>query len=525
MADFDNGVGLISQARGEESVSDLISQNTNELRNELSELYDKPAVDSMGFNDYYANTSAGIQKGTYSGQSFSAPIFTPNFLRPMARRDAVDKAEYDNKVAKIQEALKASQGLNDMMAPPDLNNPYMQEKFNDTFYNDIDSNWVQKFAKQYPNDWQQRLLDDQGFKRTLNNYSIMAKGTNEMTDKMAKYLADYETGKVNISPESLTKIQEVMSGISQFGNEGFSAVDINKNLKDIDAEIALGGFLESAGILDRIKPIITDRLSKVTSKVNTLSYQKDTEKIYDEAVESVAEELTRKGGIYQNSKVYTKDYIKNYMKGILGNEHTITNEAIKTDDVPRGGNSGGVPEWQWNAMDNEQKKISMLNTIQKFVNFEQVGALVGKNFAGGTVTDERLFNAMDKTELDKYIANHKKDIINPDGLRPDTRYNIITVNVKGSGGAPDKTKYYFMDADSPNAAMTYGAALKGGDEKPYYPSPDDISNAFKNSGQSKATSGATVLSGEIDPSTLITGNSYSVNGKEYTWNGTNLVAK
>lgn len=40
-----------------------------------------------------------------------------------------------------------------------------------------------------------------------------------------------------------------------------------------------------------------------------------------------------------------------------------------------------------------------------------------------------------------------------------------------------------------------------------------------------STTAPTVLTGQINPSTLVSGQSYSVNGKNYTWNGTKLVAQ
>ncbi len=44
-------------------------------------------------------------------------------------------------------------------------------------------------------------------------------------------------------------------------------------------------------------------------------------------------------------------------------------------------------------------------------------------------------------------------------------------------------------------------------------------------GTSSSSSNTTVLSGKVDPSTLQSGQSYSVGGKSYIWNGKKLVAQ
>ena len=478
-----DGVNLINTARvesttgaGQTDVGTILAQNNAELQNNLTSLYDNPAIDPMSYQDYSPNTASGIQKGTYSGASFSAPIYAPSFVMPLARKDAFDKAKWENSMEKTKAALAASQGVSDMMKAPDLNNPFFQEKFNEQFYNDTDK-YVQQFAKDHPENWQTLLKSDPEFQRMVGNYSVIAKQQDAVFNKMTEAIAGHASGSLVLAPEELDAANKFVSGVSNFGNEGFSSVSLQDEYQKVNAAMAFQDWFNTSGLLDNIKPQIESSLSMIKDRTNIDTYNKESKKVYDAAAEAIAEDLTRPGGMYYNSKVYTKDYIKKYVSSILGNEITSGVEAIQTNDVPYN-NDGGMAEWQWNAMNNEQKKIGIIETIRKAVTGEAVGAMVGKQYAGGTVSNERLFKPLSKDQMDKYVDDHRGDIINPNALKPNTRYDILTVVVKGTGGVPDKVKYAFINLDDPSAASAYGASLKDGKDAPEYPSSDEIHQAL-----------------------------------------------
>lgn len=487
-------------------IGSILAQNNVDLQNQLSNLYDNPGIDPLRFNDYNPNTAAGIQQGTYSGQSFSAPIYAPSTVLPFARRDAFNKAQQDGAMEKTKAAIAASQGLSDLMKAPDLNNPFFQEKFNQQFYGDIDKDALQAM-KDHPDNWREYLMADPTFNRKLNNYAIIADQQNKVFDKMTEAITGHASGKVVLAPEELKAANDFVTGVSNLGTDGFSSVNLQEQYQKVNAAVAFQDWFKSSGLIESITPQIKTSMSLIKDRTNIDTYNKEVSKIYDNAAESIAEELTREGGMYYGSKVYTKDYLKKYITGILGNEMSQTVESLRTNDVPYG-NEGGMAEWQWKAMDDEQKKIAFMETVRKFKDFQSVGALTGKEYYGGTVVGERLFNAMDEEQLNKYKEERKNEngvssILNPEALVPGKRYNIVTVVVKGAGGNPDKTKYAFIPIDDPNAAMIYASALKGGEEKTYYPSPDEISTYFSgkksstapasNSGQQTTSGGAPII--------------------------------
>ena len=417
------------------------------------------ATGPLDYSQYYPNSNQPLSVGTFQGSTFSAPILAPTLLNPMARRDAMEKAKYDQQTAAMKTALDAEASFE--LSP--LSNAFCEDDVNDKYYSELNS-LITDFQELYGNDWQGEIMRSERFKRLQNNYNSLVNGLNQASALFSDMLSKEASGEIVISPETKKLMQEFQSGSTN--NIPITDMDsVSSLVNSVQAESALQNILTTGGYKDMMKASVSTAIDKIEDKSSYEMWQTTIEQTIDEAADAVAEELSTT--IYAGSKVYTKEYIAKYIKSTSGRSITKEMNQYWTSQRSSGGTGTVNPQQNSQVLWQMARQTRQTGDATGLVGAQALpGRTVVDYFNTGTgqyASDAAFFDAIENT-----YGIPRGQIINGNIMNKDGDYlilQLIGADGRRSYVAWDKSADDFeskfvnaMDA-SMNAGNRQGADL------------------------------------------------------------------
>lgn len=298
----------------------------------LENLYGTPTTDALAQNQYAPNTAAGINVGTYGGNTFKAPIFASTAVLPLARFDSMMQNQKAQEIERKKEAMAASQGFFKEIKPDEISDPLYQQQFNDVFYQGHEK-FVQEYMKAFPNNWQQMLENSPEYNRWLNNMSVMARSSNNLIDEIAQTETAFKNGEIVLSKEGQKALEELRTGVFEFGNDPMSnRVNILAQRNKIQSEKALSQIVEDSGIIDKAKALIEDHVYQLgRSDLGKLNFEVHNIESFENFADQMTEDLFR--GQLSGSKIYSKKQVKDFILSYLGGKVQTEFKSVETGEM------------------------------------------------------------------------------------------------------------------------------------------------------------------------------------------------
>lgn len=291
--------------------------------NVLNKYYAGPSTGALAESTYFPGFNESINKGTYGGQTFSAPVFAAGGgLFPFgvvdARKKAMEAAAFE----------KAKQLRAFDVKPLETKNKFYQDKLNESYFNETNK-YIKEAKAYYGDNWRYALTDfkkeEEGslankFQKTLRTYSLFKDQINQLTDVVAGTLKESEDpeAKKYLTPESVKLAKDIQNAMGEFGGGKIGQQDIPLLANKLGGERALIATVRQSGILDKIKPQILDTIGQIGSGEDYDTWKTKTEKTYENQISSISKQL--KDQSFGASDYITTGKISEYLKSILGDE-------------------------------------------------------------------------------------------------------------------------------------------------------------------------------------------------------------
>ena len=452
-----------------EQVLSDIEERRRVAREELNKMTENPAIDPLTYSQYYPNSQKPLSAGTYQGSTFSAPIFTPSFVSPMARKDAVAKAKYDQQTAAMEARLATEV---DFELDP-LTNKFFSEDLNDKYYSELDG-MIKDFSKTYGDDWEAELMRSPRFKALNRNFNAVVGGLNQASATLADIEAREKMGEIILTPSQRKLVRDFNAG--NIGGTGdITEMDnVTKMIREINGVASLQNVLTSGGYKDAIKASVDTAIGKMMNEKGVEIGGSDYDlwettmtASFDEAAEAVAEELANT--IYSDSDLYTKEYIKNYITSTYG--RTVKKEF---QQIWNSRNTGGGNWWNRQDYTSQQEQERTARMYELAREAQEGGALTG--IQGGSIGGKPISNAsrvefvMEESYKDNTPAARTARALAlssaTGGVQLHKIKNYPSINWEQASGKfillQTSDGYYIWDTQSPDFLGNYVTAINQG---------------------------------------------------------------
>lgn len=291
----------------------------------MDKYYDNPSTGALPESTYFPGANRSINVGTYSGQTFSAPVFAGGGgLFPLGVLDAREKALQTAAFEK-QKQLRAFD-----VKPLDVKNKNYTQRINEDYFN-FNNNMVAEAKKYYGKNWRYALTEmnpedpnsiAHKYQTGLRNYQLLTQQANQLFDVVGATLKDAEDpeAKKYISPEQIQLAEQIQNGLANMSGSNLNQQNLSAMANKLSAERALTAYLKDNKILDSLKPVVDTEISRnpYKSTMDYDLYKTTVKKSIETQVDALAENI--KNDAFANSDYYTKDKIKSMLQSMIGDE-------------------------------------------------------------------------------------------------------------------------------------------------------------------------------------------------------------
>lgn len=403
--------------------------NIAALDDQIKAAYGQTSPGAMNPNTYVPSLGQSTAVGGYSGSMIgSTTLFAPTGrIVPLGMIDAREKALQDAAAKavelKAQKAAKQAE-MNVMAVPtaPRLNNKNFQGAYNKEFnswYNDT----VKEAQRLYgPNDWARALKDPnteigRDFQQKLAQFQYLAERGNQLTDMMAKAMAQEEKGELYLPEKTKRMMYDAYNRIGDWKNADITDLyglerqivkdqELNNYFKDtgmltqylyqVDEEIKRGaGSMSSDQWNTFTKETIEPKAREIADILKKTRYSGDAyswQDIYDNVMSRYADRNKVKAQ-FQGAPARAADYYKNkdMNNPILVQGTDFGTDAENVIPLDNGSETGVTYKWvDESGNEHEIKGTDKVtyNSIQNHTTPSPDGTLKMNPFVYVTVTGE-----------------------------------------------------------------------------------------------------------------------------------------
>lgn len=304
----------------------------------LDSLANRPQPERLYPDEYFPARSNNINKGTYSGGTFSAPVFAASSLVPFGYMDANQRAISAAAQKKLDE-ITASQIDYE---PPTLANPLYQKQFNEAFYSSVDSH-VSKAKDMAGDKWVDYLRGELGentlsrsYKQTLQNFEFLQKELDNVTNLASEVELAYRAGDKYVSKDAYKSAREISSAIGSYADGTIDPKNMPKLVAELEMEQSLTGFLKDQEVLKDMTIHVQAAFDNNPWQTNGDYdiYKKEIESSIEKQAELMAKQFYDEQ-FHSSSVITSADVIKDRLMGMVGDQIDEKLEIIRKPKASR----------------------------------------------------------------------------------------------------------------------------------------------------------------------------------------------